>query len=77
VANQNGLSAINMSMSKPGLNGQPILEMGRVTRATIAPALSHQAKLNLSNRDHSVFMRYKSCCQVKLSSLNVAQENYT
>jgi hypothetical protein len=26
--------AVNKSMSKPGLNGQPILEMERVTRTT-------------------------------------------
>jgi hypothetical protein len=34
AANMNGLSAVNMCMSKPGLNDLPILEMGEVNGTT-------------------------------------------
>jgi hypothetical protein len=66
VEKKNGLSGVNMSMRKPELRGHPILEMEIVTggHITNAPALSHHAKVNCTNRVLSVFLR----CYILLSN---------
>jgi hypothetical protein len=48
VANQYGLSAVNMSVSKSELNGRPILEMAIETRGHITntTVLCYYSKLN-------------------------------